>query len=535
MQTHGQRLIRIGVPVVASCLCLLVVTPAVAASVHHRAYCRTLSHSHDLRRLSGVVAGLGSGPASRSAHLVLIRSAHTLRRARHLAPARLRSLFSSSYRPLMRADEARTLTRKNARRMTRAFSRLDRRVGRPCGLPKLLRLPAPPKVATAPATPTTDLSQPTARFTGVPVAHAASLARDLCPSKDDGRASIPDNFVVDVCWDGATLHLVNRTSLVQRVSGSGVSASARTDFPPQEWPSWIIAQSTDAWVLPPNYGLKLTIGDSAASISVSPAETTLLETYGLTKVLVGYLPFDPLMARAVADLVHSMDNAVARGRQCMNGANVLKKVACGAQFSASAAWAIGSFVVDASLDSIKKDAVKGTLKHAVGVLWGLVQEGKYIGDVFGDVIAPGSTRLSIAAAPQSPPTTQSPPTNQPPSTKPPSNQPPTNQPPTNQPPNPPQLPPTWREQETPNHPVNTFTNYHNASGMGPAIAAGQWVDVSCKVYDPFIASVNPDGYWYRIASSPWNNAYYSPANTFMNGDPYGGPYTHNTDFAVPNC
>jgi hypothetical protein len=83
--------------------------------------------------------------------------------------------------------------------------------------------------------------------------------------------------------------------------------------------------------------------------------------------------------------------------------------------------------------------------------------------------------------------------------------------------------------------VNTFTNYHNASGLGPAIAAGQTVEVSCKVYDPTIVSVNPDGYWYRIASSPWNNAYYSPANTFYNGDPVGGPYSHNTDFAVPNC
>jgi Trypsin len=93
----------------------------------------------------------------------------------------------------------------------------------------------------------------------------------------------------------------------------------------------------------------------------------------------------------------------------------------------------------------------------------------------------------------------------------------------------------WSEQETPNHPVNTFLNYHNASGMGTPIAAGQWVQVSCKVYDPYIASVNPDGYWYRIYSAPWNNQYYSPANTFMNGDPYGGPYTHNTDFAVPNC
>jgi hypothetical protein len=83
--------------------------------------------------------------------------------------------------------------------------------------------------------------------------------------------------------------------------------------------------------------------------------------------------------------------------------------------------------------------------------------------------------------------------------------------------------------------VNTFTDYHNASGMGPPIAAGQWVQVSCKVHDPTIASVNPDGYWYRIASAPWGNSYYSPANTFMNGDPYGGPYTHNTDFSVPDC
>lgn len=102
------------------------------------------------------------------------------------------------------------------------------------------------------------------------------------------------------------------------------------------------------------------------------------------------------------------------------------------------------------------------------------------------------------------------------------------------PPSPPP-PANHLEQETPNHPVNTFTNYHNASGMGPQIAAGQWVEISCRVYDPTIASVNPDGYWYRIASAPWNNAYYSPANTFMNGDPYGGPYTHNTDFSVPVC
>jgi hypothetical protein len=67
------------------------------------------------------------------------------------------------------------------------------------------------------------------------------------------------------------------------------------------------------------------------------------------------------------------------------------------------------------------------------------------------------------------------------------------------------------------------------------VSPGQTVNVSCKVLDPSAASVTPDGYWYRLADSPWNNQYYAAANTFYNGDPINGPYTHNTDFNVPNC
>ena len=64
----------------------------------------------------------------------------------------------------------------------------------------------------------------------------------------------------------------------------------------------------------------------------------------------------------------------------------------------------------------------------------------------------------------------------------------------------------------------------------------QWVDVSCKVYAPQIQSANPDGYWYRIATAPWNNQYYAVANTFWNGDvPGQKPYTHFTDWAVRDC
>ncbi|MBK6872320.1 MAG: cutinase family protein [Kineosporiaceae bacterium] len=82
----------------------------------------------------------------------------------------------------------------------------------------------------------------------------------------------------------------------------------------------------------------------------------------------------------------------------------------------------------------------------------------------------------------------------------------------------------------------TFLNPTNAAGAGPRVAAMSTVQVSCRVYAPAIASANPDGWWYRIASFPWSNQYYAVANTFWNGDIPGRlPYTHNTDFGVPVC
>jgi hypothetical protein len=94
---------------------------------------------------------------------------------------------------------------------------------------------------------------------------------------------------------------------------------------------------------------------------------------------------------------------------------------------------------------------------------------------------------------------------------------------------------TYFETETPNHPVKTFQNHKFAFNEGPKIVAGQKVRVSCKVFDPTLESVRPDGYWYLIASPPWSNKYFAPANTFLNGDPAHGPFSHNVDEGVPDC
>jgi hypothetical protein len=83
--------------------------------------------------------------------------------------------------------------------------------------------------------------------------------------------------------------------------------------------------------------------------------------------------------------------------------------------------------------------------------------------------------------------------------------------------------------------ADTFADYRDASGPGPHLDGFTRVDIACKVYAPTIETANPGGYWYLIASPPWGGRYYAVANTFLNGDPAEGPYTHDYDPAVPDC
>ena len=72
----------------------------------------------------------------------------------------------------------------------------------------------------------------------------------------------------------------------------------------------------------------------------------------------------------------------------------------------------------------------------------------------------------------------------------------------------------WMEMQTLLRAGKTYMDYHTPSGPGPEIAPGQWVSVSCRVFDPHITSANPEGWWYRILSPPFMNQYYSPASGF---------------------
>lgn len=76
----------------------------------------------------------------------------------------------------------------------------------------------------------------------------------------------------------------------------------------------------------------------------------------------------------------------------------------------------------------------------------------------------------------------------------------------------------------------------NAGGTeGPSIPSNATVQISCKVTGFRVADGNT--WWYRIASSPWNNAFYVSADAFYNNGQTSGSLvgTPFVDENVENC
>lgn len=91
-------------------------------------------------------------------------------------------------------------------------------------------------------------------------------------------------------------------------------------------------------------------------------------------------------------------------------------------------------------------------------------------------------------------------------------------------------------RETVGGDTETWTDYTSAGGLGGAlIRSGQTVEVSCAVRGFVVADGDP--WWYRIASSPWNNSYYASADPFYNNGQTSGSLigTPWVDEAVPPC
>lgn len=94
---------------------------------------------------------------------------------------------------------------------------------------------------------------------------------------------------------------------------------------------------------------------------------------------------------------------------------------------------------------------------------------------------------------------------------------------------------TFSEQASEGTSKPTFRNPRAFSGRGQSVQPGQRVEVVCWFLDPNAPESVRPGYWYLIASSPWNRQYYTVANSYLNGDPPEGPPVTPVDNGVPEC
>lgn len=95
---------------------------------------------------------------------------------------------------------------------------------------------------------------------------------------------------------------------------------------------------------------------------------------------------------------------------------------------------------------------------------------------------------------------------------------------------------TFPEQALADGPKPTYSDPRVYGGPGLPVPPGQKVEVVCRYFQPNADdSVKHDGYWYLIASPPWNRHYYTVANSYLNGDRPGEPHPTKVDNGVPKC
>jgi len=90
--------------------------------------------------------------------------------------------------------------------------------------------------------------------------------------------------------------------------------------------------------------------------------------------------------------------------------------------------------------------------------------------------------------------------------------------------------------ETTGGAANTWGNYASAGlPAGPQVPAFATIQIACKVTGFRVSDGNT--WWYRIASAPWNYAFYVSADAFYNNGASSGSLlgTPFVDSAVPDC
>lgn len=434
----------------------------------------------------------------------------------------------------------------------------------------------------------------------VPMSASAGPAPGLC-AMNTSRGTVPAGFPIDACVDGSSIWLYNSTTLDLTVAATGSVGSPRTTVTnPTLAVDATRLHSGNPWLLLPGDKMQIPIGSDSAEVRLGLDKSAGFYALALTMatyvpvvnnaVVNSYTQF---IAEVNADFVNYQN--------CKAGRNFLGQAACTAGFVGDITFAVGRIVVSLAADGLKvgvKSLLAPLLATATFLQWVDAQVGQISVLVHAPPLGQAARSQgeggSGSAPPSSPPApgssaailigwstahpgwismtlqhfpvdtytyscdfgsggdqsfslTE------------------TSEPQTldnghtcfdsesgdtvwvtigsirsntitvaSAAAPPPPAPTTY--PETTGGVTHTWTDYSDAGGTeGASIPAFDTVQIACKVTGFKVADGNT--WWYRIASSPWNDTYYASADAFYNNGQTSGPLkgTPFVDPSVANC
>jgi hypothetical protein len=336
---------------------------------------------------------------------------------------------------------------------------------------------------------------------------------------------VPVNFGIRACFDGSTLILRDNLRVPVIATATGLSGSpsrSRTK-------AGLAADATrlvtnDPTILLPGEAFRAHVGTGPARVTVRATSIAGFYLEATTAARFA-APKRSATVGTFAAMVNSLVGDFAQRRDCDSERDRVAR--CTASWARSVVVAIRG--AGAAIDANKLAAALLTPKSWEE--WLAVQPtALYSRQIYGIItLAPARVPDVIPAEAQTQPD-QVPGTVNAPTTPTPLAPQPTPPPPATGP------PPTTATTETSGGLVHTWTDYSDAGGSeGPSIPSNDTVDIACKVAG--FAVADGDTWWYRIASSPWNDTYYGSADAFYNNGQTSGTLvgTPFVDQNVPTC
>jgi hypothetical protein len=197
---------------------------------------------------------------------------------------------------------------------------------------------------------------------------AAGPAAGLC-RMDTSRGTIPEDFAVDACFDGAALVLRNNLTLALTPAHSGDLSSpttAKSDYGLAALATRAIGG--DELLFLPGDKITFQAGIGAATLRVKGSRHAGF--YALATTLATFVPGKSAgVVGAFTDLVKELNDVFEQYRTCLEGKNWVAQLGCRALFVRNVNFALGR----AAVKGLAKGALSALLSAATFTKWAHAQ------------------------------------------------------------------------------------------------------------------------------------------------------------------